>query len=485
MYASTLVVNRGDILTSGMGNSLGDGGFGGDVELYGQSSLENSGVINTAGGSASGASGLGGDGGYIDLVGDIALNNSGSLTASGGNGIDVGGLGGWVWLEVFTEGDLRNSGAIDTTGGDATAGSGGLGGEVDIYAYGGSLYHNAPVTTSGGNTTDSLADGGNGGYIAIGTFQGWNVATPAGDLVISGSLDTSGGSAAPAGSGNGGYGGTVDFYVGNYAVDDPAQELNQRLRLLGYKGIDTGGGSGNFGGSGGEVDLLCDYGYVNPANLVNEAAISTRGGSVAAGALSLPSYGGKGGDVYLEAYADPFNIANPQKTRVVNSGSIDATGGTSLEFDGSVAWGGSAGYVLLYGPEGVTNGGSITSVGGADGGTDGGATGIGGMGNWIVLFSEGPLVNTGVCDASGGAGEYRGGNGGEVHLAGEAVSNSGAMIARGGNANPGLFGSVGGSGGYIEIASPVAGGSVTSPVSYAVSGGSGATGGSAGMTMVP
>jgi hypothetical protein len=468
LYATLAIQQQGQIRTAGAATASGQAGAGGAVELYAGAALENIGGIDTAGGAAT--SGRGGNGGYIDLVGYYSLRNAGRLSSIGGAGAAGGGIGGWIWLEVYTEGDLRSAGEIVSSGGDSSGGAGGHGGEVDIYAYGGSIRNNAAISAGGGEGEGG--HGGNGGYIIFGTFQGWNVATPPGDILVSGNLNTSGGSSGP--TGNGGNGGSIDFYIGNYAEANADLEQNQQLALLGYQSLAAGGGAGNYGGSGGTLQMLCDNGYVNPGPLTNEAEIITRGGSVAAGAVILPAHGGAAGDVYLEAYADPLNAANSKGTKLSNVGGVDATGGEGLESDGTYDWAGGAGEVLFYGAEGLSNRGEIVARGGDDRGNDEGVTGFGGKGGWITLMADGPLINSGRVDAGGGDGQYRGGNAGYIYLLGrQSLSNTGDSHARGGNARTSLFGSLGGAGGWVDIGLLGGTGNVNNSGSVFVQGGAG------------
>jgi hypothetical protein len=470
LKATSTIHQKGRISTVGAATEGGLAGAGGDVELYSRGALENTGPIDTAGGTA--VSGTGGRGGYIDLVGYHALSNTGRLNSTGGTGAAGGGDGGGIWLEVYTEGDLRSTGELVSSGGASSGGNGGHGGEVDIYAYGGSIRHNASVHTAGGDSQSG--HGGQGGYIIYGTFQGWNVATEPGDILVSGNLTTTGGSAGP--TGDGGNGGTIDFYLGNFAEANPALEKNQRLALLGYQSLDTRGGDGNFGGSGGQVHLLGDHGYVNPGVLTNEAEIFSRGGNVAPGANIKSAHGGKGGDVYLETYADPLNAANSKGTKLSNVGRIDAAGGEGWGANGTYWWAGGAGEVFLYGAQALTNSGQIVARGGNDNSNNGGGTGFGGEGNWITLMADGPLVNSGRIDAGGGYGEYRGGSAGEIYLLGrQSLSNSGDIYARGGDARTSLFGSLGGDGGWVDIGLLGRTGKVTNTGSVFVRGGAGST----------
>lgn len=457
LSATDAILNSGALRSAGADSTAGAAGNGGNVELYAQERLENRGAIVANGGTA--AAGSGGAGGYADLVGYYGLSNDGAITTRGGAGTS-GGNGGWIWLEAYTRGAVRNRGACNAAGGEGRNGAGGRGGDVDLYAYGGELLQQASIDAGGGAAGGS-GSAGAGGYVSLGTFKAWNLPDPAGDLHLSGDIVTRGGSAS---GGDGGAGGPVDVYLGNYAVDDPTQEQNQRLELLGYRSLTSAGGSGNYGGSGGNLELLCDYGYRNPAHLVNEADLDSRGGSVVAGARRCPAHGGKGGDVYLEVYRAAGNSGNPLGSKLVNAGAVNASGGENLEADGSVLWGGGAGYVLLYGAEGLANRGPLAASGGHDRGSDGGATGIGGNGNWIVLFSDGSLVSHGTCSANGGAGEYRGGRGGEVHLTAAAIDLAGSYVARGGDASSTLFGAVGGDGGLVEMAAVTRTGSASTDV---------------------
>jgi hypothetical protein len=143
---------------------------------------------------------------------------------------------------------------------------------------------------------------------------------------------------------------------------------------------------------------------------------------------------------------------NPDIDKVFNSGNIDTSSGGSLESDFSM---GSAGYVWIWGYNGVTNSGNITARGGDDLGTDGSDTGVGNDGNDLQLYAElGPVSNSGDLGTDGGDGEYTGGYAYAIELFGPEVSNSGALTANGGDADPSLAFSEGGVGGYVELFSP-------------------------------
>jgi hypothetical protein len=457
IYPSYSFFNNGTIDTSGADSTGGAAGDGGYVQIYASYGIENTGNITTDGGAGSGAGATGGSAGYLDWQADLSLYNSGNLSCRGGDGVDGGGDGNWIYLLASNNypGNLYNSGYLDTSGGDATAGDGGFGSSVEMYAYGGDIVNSGNLTTKGGNTTDPDSNGGDGGNIDIYTEEYGSIYAynPPGDVLFSGNVNASGGLAVTeaGATGSGGHGGYFDIYT-----DYDYYPLGQRVALLGYSSIDTSGGDGNYGGSGGDVGLFCDYGetdeiYTPSCSITNEADIDAAGGSVVAAATIIPANGGSGGslNIWTDEY---YGMYNPDIDKVFNSGNIDTSSGGSLESDFSM---GSAGYVWIWGYNGVTNSGNITARGGDDLGTDGSDTGVGNDGNDLQLYAElGPVSNSGDLGTDGGDGEYTGGYAYAIELFGPEVSNSGALTANGGDADPSLAFSEGGVGGYVELFSP-------------------------------
>ncbi|HEY9050127.1 MAG TPA: hypothetical protein VIQ03_01205 [Gammaproteobacteria bacterium] len=163
--------------TTVSGSSFGQGGNGGEVEIYTTSynivnlgvTLTNSATINVSGGTGyDGANdGVGGGhGGDIYLGGKHGVDNSANLLANAGEGGTEASGGGYV--EIWTEsGTVTNSGAISANGAVATY-SGGYGGE--IYMNGDALTNSASLSVTGGNATDATESyGGDGGYINLST----------------------------------------------------------------------------------------------------------------------------------------------------------------------------------------------------------------------------------------------------------------------------------------------------------------------------
>lgn len=261
--------------------------------------------------------------------------------------------------------------------------------------------------------------------------------------------------------------------------------MGQQIALLGYNSINTSGGDGNDGGSGGYVDLFCDYGYdygsdsdTASCNLTNEVDINTTGGSVVAAATSLPANGGSGG--YVEMETDYYyGVYYPDLDKVVNSGAIDTSGGDSLEVTSSP---GNADYVWIWGYNGVTNSGNIAAEGGDNLGTDGPLlTAYGNDAEAVQIYAElGPVRNSGNLTSDGGDGEDGGGSARDLELFGPEVSNSGALAANGGDANPSIPGSTGGDGAKVELFSPGGMQGIAQTGTVTNDGGTGATPGSDG-----
>lgn len=452
LYLDGSFFNGGSIIASGQDNDGGDGGDGGYVDIYADYRIENTGTIDASGGDSLG--GYGGYGGEIYFEANYgSLWNSGDLTANGGDGESGGGNSYWVGLYTEEVGDVLNSGDISVSAGDSSGGHGGyVDYGIDLYAEGGSVINNAALTTVGGSTTDEASSGGDGGYVYLENYYGYLYEyTPAGDILVSGNIDTRGGAAVSTATatGSGGDGGYVDFYL-----EADYYPVGQRLALLGYDSITTSGGDANYPGDGGYVDIYNDYSYneltgeeYGPGgDVTNQADITTVGGSVPADATNAAT-GGSGGYVDLETDYE-YGMFAPDSEKVVNTGVINTSSGTSSE-SSSFA---DAGSVWIWGYNGVTNSGAITANGGADFGDDGGVTGWGNHGDYVELYAElGAVSNSGALSSAGGDGEYRGGEGYEVELYGATVTNSGAINGDGGDADPLLTGSIGGDGAYVEL----------------------------------
>lgn len=116
------------------------------------------GEIDVSGGAGS----FGGSGGGIQFIATEWLDNSADLISNGGTGTQTGGQANSVNYLLAVEGLVTTSGAREAIGGDATAseGQGGRGGNIFTIGQG--------VTDS----SDSIANGGDGGALGIGGAGG-------------------------------------------------------------------------------------------------------------------------------------------------------------------------------------------------------------------------------------------------------------------------------------------------------------------------
>jgi hypothetical protein len=320
------------------------------------------------------------------------------------------------------------------------------------------------LNSAGGDTSEATSGGGPGGPITVESIP--NGAGPGDNLLLAGNLDSSGGNALASGSGNGGAGGPVLVVLdasGSFSgVTGLPAPTTQRLALYSHGRIDTSGGSGNLGGVGGPVVVFNDgerwdagsSSFVDAVggDVTNQAAITTRGGSVAVGASVTPASGGPGGIVRLHGDFD-LAVTNPAAERVNNSGRIDTSGGNSLALAGLPVF--NAGPIYFLTANDVTNTGALIANGGSDAVNDDNlATGFGHGGAPLVGLEArlATATNSGAISANGGDGEAQGGVGGtNVFLGDVQVVNSANISARGGNADVALAGSVGGDGGNITM----------------------------------
>jgi hypothetical protein len=292
------ILNGAEIETDGGSvpglGSTGNAGSAGDVTVLATSEIDpptagldvelTGGFIHARGGSAVG--GAAGEGGAVEI------------TALTGN---VYGVGGAAFATT----------PVETQGGDSETGPGGDGGNVSVVA-GVLIQWDAPVTTSGGSSTDllSAADAGDAGDV---TFTGTAASVELDPLAV---ILAVGGNAA---DGQAGDGGDTTITAGTFVNSEPP--------------ITTRGGNatglGNAG-SGGMVmitaaagDVLLNEDDDAAAGTVDEILIDTRGGS------AVDGLGGAGGDVMISATAGRVEIGDETSgdgTRV----DIDTSGGSTM-----------------------------------------------------------------------------------------------------------------------------------------------------------
>lgn len=317
------IINQGPILTYGANNSGGDAGNGGEVyaECYVNGRIENIALIDAHGGTASGGAGAGGAGGDINIFSNYDLNSAGHLIARGGDGVDQGGAGGSMNIWAVMRGSLRNSGTLDLSGGSTRNGRGGWAGYLDFSTYGGDLISSGNVLAAGGDSGDMVESGplldglpGIGGYYSAFVFPDTiDGSVPAGDAIISGNIDLSGGDSPLDGAGSGYVPGGLYVTITN--VDDAG---SQKISLLGYASVDVSGGNGSdHGGVGGEI--LLENNGIGP--ITNEALLLATGGD--GDPLLSGSVGGVGGNIYIFGLAGGCSTT---LTPLVNGGAGETAG---------------------------------------------------------------------------------------------------------------------------------------------------------------
>ncbi len=341
--------NSGTIRTTGGTPAAGcaaacRGGTGGEVYIQASGDVISSASITTAGGD--GLTGNGGNGGYIYFYTDTsnstlvagdtnAMNGSiavsGNLDSHGGNGALAGGSGGYIYAEAY----LDNAP---------------FGQEVAFYGYGGG------ITTRGGNGDVS---GGSGGYVYLQQARGDDNDsndTPGGSVLNDLDINTRGGDAANGSGGSGGY-----FWA---VTEEERQGSFGFERVINRGNIVTSGGDGTTqGGSSGYAFLLA------LDKLENFGSIVANSGRATAAA-------GNGGncDTYQYSNEGPRGITLASEgAEAINTGALSNLGGQSTGAGGN---GGSSGGILVVGYFGTINSGALASDGGdADTATGAGGDG--------------------------------------------------------------------------------------------------------------
>ncbi len=312
--STTAIINRGAI------EANGSNGGGGHITLDANDYVVNQGIINGSGGDN--PSGDGGAGGEIDLYAEYGnVYNSDRIMANGGTGGGNGGNGGTIGIyTAYTDnshgmnGDIVLGGTIQANGGTATNGNGGDIGHIDIESYAlGNITINASVSVRGGAESGTGPGGGGGKGISPGGLfihSDSTKGTPAtpGAIQVAGQFDLRGGSGA-----TGGLGGYCEI----------TSDGNSPIELVGFPKIYSDGGSGATGGLGGSADL---YGHQVTTN-----DISAMGGNGTTGS------GGNGGTITLYSEGAASGGKSVYGTLGVTGGSgvANGTDGT-ITIDGAI-----------------------------------------------------------------------------------------------------------------------------------------------------
>ena len=454
--------------SASVGGTGGDGGAGGLAEF----SLSNGGSISTRG------------------QGSTAVLAQ-SIGGGGGAGGDSSTLAAALGYNKILPGDTSSTGITGTFNMGGQAGSGGVGGAVNV-ALGGTVTNGSFVQDASGDAPTAIATygdyadgikaqsiGGGGGDAGVGSSNTQQFGTGT-SYKMSLSLGASGGS--------GGAGSTVQVSLypdsaittwGSNALGMVAQSIgggggaSQGGSLAVSDGSNFGvklGTSGPSGGNGGNVTIAI------------QSPIVTHGGDATAVlAQSVGGGGGLGGSAGSDASADN-PVTGPENARqqasafanyLAGKGSINAN--FNLSLGGSGGSGGNGGNVTVGTSSNVgttgdwANGIIAQSVGGGGGkaGTAA-ATGSGSDKNLTVNINE-------AIGGNGGAG----GSGGEVVLGlyPGPGSLSPTISTQGYGATALIAQSVGGGGGVGADGSDVAVGTISLGVQAGGNGGTGGPGG--------
>ncbi|MCX6182558.1 MAG: T9SS type A sorting domain-containing protein [Bacteroidetes bacterium] len=235
------------------------GGFGGNLTCTASSgivTIGNSVTLTGGTGGSGGGAGPGGTGGAVTLSGQsISITQGINSYGGAGSGTGAGGTGGtFSFTSTSTTVSIGNS--VTTSGGaGASSGAGGTGGAITITAAT-TVSVTQPVYSVGGNS--GTGDGGSGGAVSI--------TSTSGNLTMSNTINTSGGSPGGGSNKNGGTGGAVTLTA--------SSSLNVSQPIYANAGTPTGSGTA----TGGAVTLV-GTGGITLSNIIQTTG-STAGGAV-------------------------------------------------------------------------------------------------------------------------------------------------------------------------------------------------------------
>lgn len=563
-------INNTSVVTGALttnGATSGSGRAGGAVNITAGNAIT-TGAISTNGGTGSNSTSA--DGGAGGTAGNVTLNaggniSIGNISAYGGNGGNftgtsgsayyggAGGDGGTVSAVTTGAASEVNSGFVNTSGGATGTGgynsgiisassggakAGGSAGGVTITAPGGigAGYIRAfGAGGSGGNNGSSGAvgtQGGNGG-------SGNNVSltSTAGDITLTGDINTSGGGGGGTGNSGGIATGGLGGAAGSISINGAGavQITGPVLAAAGGGGNGSsttccgGGGGASFGGGGGGADGGGGGGGLFGGGGTSNWGSASGGSAVAGGTLKNPQNNvnvtngsaGLGGTSYDTTPAavhagGVFGVGGVGTNSVANQvgqsgqgnmggaagssngnisisgGSVSLTGTVSSFYPGST--GGSTGFtsspyadVSVYGGTSsqavqitATNG-SVAIAGSLNvSGTDKSAqtTGVAGGNAYGLNITATGSISVGSIFATGGGGATNGGAGGvggNVSLnAGQNINVAGTINVSGGNGASSTSSSInGGNGGLAGTLSLIADGTLNVTGAISANGGTG------------
>ena len=412
------------------GIDLENGGNGGEISIQTPyfvkilGKLFNRGNLSAVGGFGN----IGGGSGKIQMLGNrntpASIRNEGNLKAASGVGVLSGGKGAtplysqsscrYAAISLCSEHGLVNSGDLSTKPGDSSSGAGVTGGGIVIkvsnadryygYLAAGDMLVSGNIDSSGGN---GVTAGGRAGLINIyGSFDGAPHRQQISFLGFS-EINNSGGS---SNSGVGGDAAVLALNTESVANDSNYYNYVPSGAVRIYSDLTNNGGFGESGGDGGWVVIDTDRGISAPGVNWQDALVYGKISSNGGNATGV----GNGGNA---GHSDIF------ATNDVVLQSIEHRGGSA-----TIGSGGAAGYLSIIAANGdVLLNEDISLVGGDSEGS------LGGNGAYVETVGSGNITINGIIDSSGGVSQTsEGGNASYINISGATVADNGSLVANGG-----------------------------------------------------
>lgn len=359
----SILVNRGLSTDSGPVRIFGS------LDYRGGDSSAVTTIANTGNGEEAGRFEIGDYAGNAPASVDLG---GGTWNLTGGQGADNGGYGGGLTLSNVTgpPGSIHCSVSIDCSGGSGGMYPGG-GGGVTFETMRGDILVEGPVSARSGNTfgqgNSSLPNKAGGIDFRAGT----GAPGSTGSVVVTSTLDVSGGAHSGTGNQEG-----IDAGSVRLTADNPVGSI----ALLGTILANGGGGLNDLSGGGGSIRLL-----TRDERILVAGTITAKGGSTGSG-----SSGGGGGTVQILSDNDNNDVAGSITIEV--GAVIDVSAGRG----GFGGW--AADYAVMLMADGessppgdgvgagvVVNKGQILATGG-----DSIDAVVGGRGGGVVFSGCGP-----------------------------------------------------------------------------------------------
>jgi hypothetical protein len=352
------MTSAGDVVSSGSisvgggdAGTAGDGGNAGGIAFYAYGAIRTSGALSADGGDGGGVGALGGDGGDvrfenypgqdewswnglpvrpIQISGDVSLRGGACQECDGGSGgtFEVYPAQYGVYAADAPGVELLGYARAVFDGGDGLDEGGNVARVLEVQTYpdpsftlpAGPIENEIAISARGGDAKG--ADGRGGGnedtdttlFWDVGDVVGGSAPTLGGDIVNSGTIDTSGG--AGTGTQYGGFSGGLDWYT-------PGNIVNRgRIVNRGGDAQDGDAGTGNY----------WPIWFIAQGDIVNSGTIDTTGGSGASGGAASDGW-----DYHTGLYCGG---------QVRNSGALVSKGGHAT--DAAAGTSGDGGHVELF-----------------------------------------------------------------------------------------------------------------------------------------